>query len=80
MQGEDGSDDVGDADGAASQLPQEAPGLQGGHGLLPQGPDARVGAIDGLLTWGEPVPSAAEGDADGTAGVLVTLDAPIDVK
>ena len=49
VKGEDGLDQVGDAVGAAPQLPQESPRLQRGDGLFSQGADLRVGAVVGLL-------------------------------
>gem|GEM_PF-673078 len=73
---EDCLDEAGDACGAAAELPQEAPILQGGHGLLAQRSDPCVSSVDGLLSCGQTVPPAAEGHSDGSAGALVALVGP----
>jgi hypothetical protein len=80
VQGEDGLDDVGDAGGGAPKFAEESPGLEGGHGLLDECADLRVGAVDGLLTCGQRLPAAPVGQPYGAAGAPVAFDAPIDVK
>lgn len=57
MQGQDGLDEARDAGGRAPQLAEESPGLEGGDGPLDQGPDLRVGPVDGLLACGEILPT-----------------------
>lgn len=47
MQGEDGLHEGGDAGGGASQLAQKPPVLEGGHGLLDECANLRVGAVEG---------------------------------
>lgn len=76
MEGEDGLDVAGDSGGAAAKFPQQAPGLQGRHGLLAEGPDAGVRGVDRALTCREPVPPAAEGHSHGAARALVALVRP----
>lgn len=76
MQGEDGLDETRDAGGGASELAEAPPGFEGGDGLLNEGPDLRVGPVDGLLASGERLPSAAVGNPDGACGTLVSLVRP----
>lgn len=45
MEGEDGLDEAGDPGGRAPQFAQEPPGLEGGDGLLDEGPDLRAGHV-----------------------------------
>lgn len=40
---------VGDSVGAAAELPQEAPSLEGGHGLLAETADLGVGGVVAAL-------------------------------
>jgi len=75
---EDGLHDVGDAVGAAAEFPQEPPALEGGHGLFTDTADLGVGGVVAALPSLEV--AAPERDADRSAGSLIRLDAPIDVK
>lgn len=76
MEGEDGLDEAGDSCGAAAGFPQQAPGLQGGHGLLAEGPDAGVHSFDRALTCRKAIPPAAKGHPNDAARTLVTLVHP----
>jgi hypothetical protein len=58
------------------ELAQEPPGLEGGHGLFDQCADLRAGPVDGLLTDGKAVSSAAVGEADGADCALIALVRP----
>lgn len=78
MQGEDSLDNVRDAGGRAAELAEETPGLEGGDGLPGQGPDLRVGPVDGLLACGQRLPPAAAGNTDRTPGSSVSLVGPAD--
>lgn len=40
---------------AAAQLDQDSPGLEGGDRAFAEGADLRVGPVDGLLPYGDPV-------------------------
>lgn len=68
--------EAGESGGAAAKFPQEVPGPEGGHGLLAQSSEVRVGPVDVLPTGGKPLPSVAEGHPDGTAGTLIALVRP----
>jgi len=59
MEDEDGLDEACDPGRRAAEFTEEAPGLEGGDGLLDQCADLCVGPVDGLLAGGEAVPSAA---------------------
>lgn len=72
--------EAGDPGGGVPEFAQEAPVLEGRHGLLDESADLRVGPVHRLLTGGKGLPSPPAGDADGSAGASVALDAPIDVK
>lgn len=69
MQGEDRFDEVGDPVGAAPDLPEHAPGLQGGHGLLSDASDLGVGGVVAPLPPLEL--SAADRDPDVPPRALV---------
>lgn len=68
---ENGLDDRCDAVGAAAELSQEAPALQGGHGLLAEAADLGVRAVVPALPPLEA--TAAEGYPDGAAGALAWI-------
>lgn len=53
MPGEDGLDEAGDPGGRAAELAEEPPGLEGGHGLLDECADLRMGPVHRLLTGGK---------------------------
>lgn len=74
MKDEYGLDDVGDPVGAAAELPQEAPALQDGHGLLADAPD--LGVADVVTSLPSLQPAAPEGDSDVPTGALVGLVRP----
>lgn len=76
MKGEDGLDEAGDPGGRASQFAEESPGLEGGDGLLDEGPDLRVGPVHRLLACGEGLPPSPARDADRAAGTSVSLVGP----
>lgn len=76
MQGEDSLNKARDAGGRAAELAEKPPGLEGGDGLLDQGPDLRVGPVDGLLACGQRLPPAAVGNTDRAPGSLVSLVGP----
>jgi hypothetical protein len=76
MEGEDGLDEARDPGRRAAELTKESPGLEGGNDLLNQGPDLRVGPVDGLLADGQFVPPATVGRADCAACALVALVRP----
>ena len=76
MQGEDGLDEAGDSGGRAPQLAEEPPGLEGGDGLLGQGPDLRVGPVPRLLACGEGLPASPARGADRAPGTSVSLIGP----
>jgi len=61
---------------SSSGVTEEAPGLECGDGLLYQCTDLRRGPVDGLLTGGETVPSAAVRETDRAACTLVALVCP----
>ncbi|GAB7077882.1 hypothetical protein JCM18897A_57390 [Streptomyces sp. JCM 18897] len=69
-----GLDGRGDAVGAAAEFPQEAPALEGGHGLLAKTTDPGVGGVVAALPLLEVAPSKR--DTDGPAGSLVCLVRP----
>ncbi|MGY3064656.1 hypothetical protein ACVWZD_008978 [Streptomyces sp. TE3672] len=71
MKDENGLDDRCDVVGAAAELSQEAPALQGGHGLLAEAADLGVRAVVPALPPLEA--TAAEGYPDGAAGALVWI-------
>jgi hypothetical protein len=73
---EDGLNEARDSGGRAAELAQKPPGLEGGDGLFDQCPHLRVGSVDGLLTDGKAVPSAAVRETDRTARALVALVRP----
>lgn len=56
MQGEDSLGEAGDAGGRAAQLAEDAPGLQGGHGLVDEGAVGGVRMVRRLLAGGEGFP------------------------
>lgn len=74
MQGEDSLNKARDAGGRAAE--EKPPGLEGGDGLLDQGPDLRVGPVDGLLACGQRLPPAAVGNTGRAPGSLVSLVGP----
>ena len=76
MKGEDGSDEAGDPGGRAPQFAEEPPGLEGGDGLLDEGPDLCVGPVHRLLACGEDLPPSPARDADRAAGAPVALVRP----
>lgn len=76
MEGEDGLDEARDPGRRAAEFAEEPPGLEGGDGLLDQCPDLRMGPVDGLLTSGKAVPSAAVRETDRAACALVALVRP----
>jgi hypothetical protein len=69
----DASVDRGDAGGAAPQLPQQAPALEGGHGLFAEAADEGVGGVDRLLPGGQAGPATPERHPDGSADALIAL-------
>ena len=71
---EDGLHHVGDSVGAAAELPQEAPALDGGHGLLAEAADLGVGGVVAALPSLEA--AASKRYADGSAGALICLVRP----
>jgi len=54
VQHEDGGDEGGGAAGAAAQLGQDLPALEGGNGAFAECADAGVGAVDRLLLARQP--------------------------
>jgi hypothetical protein len=76
MQGHDGSDEACDASGRAPQFAEESPGLEGGDGLLDQGPDLGMRPVDGLLTSGKCLPTSPVRDAACAPGASVSLVGP----
>lgn len=72
---EDGLHHVGDAVGAAAELPQEPPALECGHGLLADAADLGVGGVVTALPSLEA--AAPKRDSDGSAGALVRLVSPV---
>jgi len=77
MECEGGLGEARDAGGGAAELAQEPPGLEGGDGLFDRCPRLRVAPVDGLLTGGRAVPSAAVREADHAARALVALVRPV---
>jgi len=73
MEGEDSLDEARDTGRRAAELAQDPTGLEGGDGLFDQCPHLCVGPVDGLLTGGQLLPSAAVREADRAAGSLITL-------
>src|SRR5690606_18884405 len=71
---EDGLHHVGDAVGAAAELPQEAPAPEGGHGPLAEAADLGVGGVVAASPSFEA--AAPEWDSDGSAGALIRLVRP----
>lgn len=69
MKGEDGA-----PVGAAAEIPQEAPALQDGHGLLADASDLDVAVVAPPLPV--PEPTAPEGNSDVPPGALVRLVRP----
>ena len=76
LEDQDGLDEARDPSRRAAEFAEEAPGLEGGDGLLDQCTDLRVGPVDGLLAGGEAVPSAAVRETNCAACALVALVRP----
>jgi hypothetical protein len=76
MKDQDGLDEARDPGRRAADFTEEAPGLEGGDGLLDQCADLCVGSVDGLPAGGEAVPSAAVRETDRAACALVALVCP----
>lgn len=74
MKDEDGLHHVGDSVGAAAELPQEAPALDGGHGPLAEAANLDVGGVVATLPSLEA--AAPERYADGSASALICLVRP----
>lgn len=69
---------VGHTVGAAAELSEEAPALEGGHGPLANAANLGVGGVVASLP---PLETASlERDSNRVARALVCLDAPIEVK
>ena len=64
VKGEEGLHDVGNPVGAASELPQEAPALEGGHGPLAEAADPGVGGVVAALPSLEAAASKRYPDSD----------------
>ena len=62
---EDGLHHVGDAVGAAAELPQEAPALEGGRGPFAEAVDLGVGGV--VAAFPSLEAAAPERDSDGSA-------------
>jgi hypothetical protein len=71
---EDGLHHVGDSVGAAAELPQKAPALEGGHGPLAEAADLGVGGVVTALPFLEA--TAPNGYPDGSADALIRLVRP----
>lgn len=76
MKGEDGLDEAGGPGGRAPELAKESPGLKGGHGLLGEGADLRVGPVHRLLTGGQGLPPPPARGMDRAVGTPVALVGP----
>ncbi|GGN39009.1 hypothetical protein GCM10011578_085060 [Streptomyces fuscichromogenes] len=77
LEDQDGLNEAGNPGRWTVEFMEEAPRLEGGDGLLDLCADLCVGAVGGLLTSEEDVPSAAAGETVRVARALVTPGLPV---